>query len=151
MDDEASTPDPTEEAREAISGELVRSRIEQAYELKLSGKTYQQIADELGWANAYDVASALRNRFKSDATKMTTDDRESILQMELDRLDRLRQVHWEAGMLGDLKSAEILLKITDRVVKLAGLDQIDTATQTHAVLVVGGQEEDYVAKLKELT
>lgn len=151
MADEENTPDPSEEAREAISGELVRHKVEEAYKMRLASKTYQQIADELGYASAWDVAHAIQARMKSEATRLTQDDRESILAMELDRMDALRAAHWEAAMLGDLKSGELILKITDRVIKMVGLDSIDTAAQTHAVLVVGGAEQDYVAKLKELT
>lgn len=119
--------------------------------MRLRSKSYAQIADELGWESPHAVAQAIATRMKSDATRLTYEERESILQMEMDRLDELRAAHYEAAMLGDLRSGEMLLKITDRVVKLNQLDRVDTQTQTHAVLVIGGQEQDYVSKLKELT
>lgn len=131
-------------------GEIVRSKAMAAYEMRLAGRTHAEIADELGYTSAVEVAQALRSRFKSEAARLTTEDRESIMQMELDRLDRLRSKHWEAAMLGDLRSGEMLLKITDRMIKITGIDGIDTTTQQHAVLVVGGLEQDYVSKLKEL-
>lgn len=151
MANEPDIPDPTEEARVVIHGEIVRSKVEEAYQLRLSGMSHSDIADVLGYTTGVEVAQALRMRFKSDATKLTTEDRDSILQMELDRLDKLRTKHWEAAMLGDLPSGEMLLKIHDRVVKITGIDGVDTATQQATVLVIGGIEKDYVAALKELS
>lgn len=150
MADEANTPDPSEEAQEVVLGEIVRSKAEEAYEMRLSGKSPSEIADALGYTSGGEAAQAIAMKMKSDATHLTGEDRLTILKMEMDRLDRIRSVHWQAAMIGDLHSAEILLKIHDRVVKITGLDSIDTATQTQNVLVIGGQEHDFVQKLKEL-
>lgn len=153
MDDESSTPntpEPHDEAETVILGALVSSRAEQAYEMKLSGKTLSAIADELGYRSTIEVAQALSSQMKQDAEYMTESGRMGILQMENDRLDRLLEKCWPSAMLNDFRSIESVLHIMDRRIKINRLDAVDTATQQHTVLVVGGSEQDYVNRLKEL-
>lgn len=151
MANESDTPDPMRDAEVVLYGEVVASRVEEAYRLRLQGKTFTKIADELGYTSGLEVAQAIRSRMKSEATRLTIEDRESLLQMEMDRLNALRTAHWEAAMLGDDKSTEICLKITDRMIKVGQLDAMDTKINQAAVLVISGNEQDYVNKLKELS
>jgi hypothetical protein len=118
--------------------------------MRLAGKTPTEIADELGYASGNEVRQAINAQMKSEATFLSEQGRNGILQMELDRLDRLQSVAWPSAMTGDPKSIEAVLKIMDRRIKITGIDAIDTAAQQHTVLVIGGQEQDYVKKLKEL-
>ena len=151
MEDETPTPqDPSAEASEVIYGEIVLTRAQEAYEMKLSGRTPREIADELGYESPMAVVNAIRSQMKSEASFLTDTDRQSLLQMEMDRLDRLLAKVWPSAMTGDPKSVEAALKITDRRIKITGLDAVDTTTQAHTVLVIGGQEQDYISKLKEL-
>jgi len=151
MDDESSTPsDLPAEWNQALEGVVVQSRAEAAYELKLSGSTLQEIADKLGYASRDEAARAMANLMQSQASFLTTEERTALLRMENDRLDRLLSKVWPSAMTGDPRSVEAALKITDRRIKINHLDAIDTNTQQHTVLVIGGAEEDYVRKLKEL-
>lgn len=142
---------PTQRDETIYFPEVVNSRAEEAYELKLSGKSLREIAIELGFDSTADVAKLISNQLKLEAKHLTSVERGGLLQMELDRLDRLQEKCWPAAMMGDPKSVEAVLKIMDRRIRVAGLDAVDTATQQHTILVVGGQEDDYVRKLKELT
>lgn len=130
--------------------EVVRSRASEAYEMKLSGKSLSEIAEALDFNTDADVTNAINAEMRRGAQFLTTSERGGILQMELDRLDRLQAVCWPAAMMGDPKSVESVLKIMDRRIKITGLDAADTQTQQHTVLVVGGQEADYIKTLKEL-
>ena len=129
---------------------VVSTRAEAAYEMRLSGKTHQEIADHLGYASGVEVAHAIAGLLQQDAARMSQEEVKSRLQMENDRLDRLLSKVWPSAMTGDPKSVEAALKITDRRIKINHLDAIDTSAQQHTVLVIGGQEADYVNKLKEL-
>lgn len=151
MEDEGSTPEEHPEIMEVIEGELVRSRAQEAYELKLRGDTLASIADQLGYSDTSEVVRAINTQMKTDAEFLSTAGRNGLLQMELDRLDRLQAKLWPSAMQADLQSVDRVLKIMDRRAKLAGLDSIDTSSQQHTVLVIGGAEADYVQKLKELS
>lgn len=118
--------------------------------MKLAGRTLQEIADELGYRSTTEVAHALTTNLRSEAAYITEAGRAGMLQMELDRLDRLQARCWPSAMTGDPKSVEAVLKIMDRRIRITGLDSVDTASQQRTVLVIGGSEQDYVQKLKEL-
>lgn len=154
MDEEASTPDspaPKDQAETVIMGALVNSRAEQAYELKLAGMPLREIADRLGYASAHEVTTAIAAQMRIDAKFLSEAGRTGILQMEMDRLDRLQEKLWPAAMMGDPKSVDAVLHVMDRRIKITGIDAVDASTQQHTVLVVGGNEADYISKLKELT
>jgi len=155
MDKDTSTPkssEPTSSESETIYyPEVVSSRGREAYELKLSGKSLSEIAEALDFNSTSEVVQAMNGQMRLDAQFITEQGRQGILQMELDRLDRLQEKCWPAAMMGDPRSVEAVLKIMDRRIKITGLDSVDTQTQQHTVLVVGGQEQDYIKKLKELS
>lgn len=119
--------------------------------MKLGGTPLREIADQLGYASAHEVTTAIAAQMKVDAKFLTETGRTGILQMELDRLDRLQAKLWPAAMMGDPKSVDAVLHVMDRRIKITGIDAVDTSTQQHTVLVIGGNEADYITKLKELT
>lgn len=150
MDEEASIPDPSHELEQVIQGIVVRSNAEAAYELKLQGRTLSQIADQLGYSSDVEVAHALRDQMKLGAQHLSESGRNGILQMEIDRLERLHAAYYPSAIAGDREDAKLVLTIMDRMIKLGKLDAVDTATQGHTVLVISGEEQSYVDKLRSL-
>lgn len=147
MDDESGI---SNELAEAMSGALVKTKAEMAYELKLGGKSLTWIADKLGYRSDAEVARAIAEQLKIGAQHLTEHGRAGIFQMEMDRLDRLTEKVWPSAMTGDPKSVLAALQIHDRRVRLAGLDKTDTAQEQKTLIVIGNEEDDYVQKLKEL-
>lgn len=147
MDDESGI---SKELEEAISGALVKTKGELAYELKIGGKSLNWIADKLGYRSDTEVAHAISAQLKVGAEHLTSAGKAGIFQMEMDRLDRLTEKVWPSAMTGDPKSVLAALQIHDRRVKLAGLDRTDTATEQHTVMIIGEAESDYVQQLKDL-
>jgi len=147
MDDESGI---SKELEEALTGVVVKTNAEMAYELKLGGKSLSWIADKLGYRSDTEVAHAISGQLKQGAEYLSKEGKAGIFQMEMDRLDRLQEKVWPSAMTGDPKSVEAALRIHDRRVKLAGLDRTDTETQQHTVMIIGEAEQDYVNQLKEL-
>jgi hypothetical protein len=150
MDDETNTPS-TPDPEEAIQGEVVATRAMEAYQRKMAGWTLREIADDLGYASDVEVANAITRQMKSEAKFLTDAGRAGILQLEIDRLEALHRAYFQSAVNGDREDAKFVLSVADRLIRLTQLDSIDTKTQQAQVLVISGQEEDYVAKLKELT
>lgn len=123
----------------------------QAYALKVGGKQLSEIADILDIPNIDDVSRLISERFKYDASYLTNQDRDSILGMELIRLDQLQAAIWPAAMMGDPKSVDSAVRIIATRAKIAGLDQVDPVVQKNLVLVVGDKEDDYIAALRATT
>jgi transposase len=114
-----------------------------AFELRLAGKTYPEIADEIGCspATAYDLVDAGLTR-----TRGTTDELAAKLRdLEVARCDAIIASFWERATdatnawgegpaertvysAAQDKAAQTLLKAMERRAKLLGLDLCDSAT-----------------------
>jgi uncharacterized protein (DUF2164 family) len=92
-----------------------------ALELKLSGMDYERITEELGYSNVNSAKKAAQAALK----RITDPIAEDVLWMELGRLDRLMEAHWEMATDGDIKATETVLKIMQRRAHLLGLDTLN--------------------------
>lgn len=96
-------------------------RRAKAIALHLAGMDWQAIADRLGYASrgaAYtDVTRALERQQEEEAEQVAL-----ARHTELQRLDRLQAAVWFPAMKGDVKAAEVALRVIDRRLKLRGLD-----------------------------
>ena len=118
------------------------------YGLLLSGKSPSEIAEELGIAHTADVFRTVAERFQLDANHLTNDERDSLLALEVLRLNALQSAYWKEAMLGDVVSARFVLDIIRTRTKITGLEQVDPVVQKNLVLVMGEKEDEYIAALK---
>lgn len=124
---------------------------EQAYQLRIGGKSPSEIATILGVATAEDVAQLITERYAYDAGYLDKLDRQSLLFLEITRLDALQGAVWPSAMMGDPKSVDSAVKIIQARAKISGLEQVDPVVQKNLVLVMGDKESDYIAALKATT
>jgi hypothetical protein len=90
---------------------------QRAYELRLSGKTFKEIARELKYADASGAYQAyLRAR-----EIVSTDNIGEWRLLELERLSAVQSALWEAAISGHIPSINALLRIFDLRAKLIGL------------------------------
>lgn len=99
----------------------VAQRRTQAIQLRLAGADWEQIAKTLGYS---DKGSACKDvtRALEQAVAEQNESAEVLRETELQRLDRLQRGHWASAIAGDTRAADTVLKITDRRMKLLGLD-----------------------------
>lgn len=115
-----------------------------AVQLRMQGKTWQEIADQLGYkgkGNAYnDIKRALEKAVADLAIPL-----EGYRQLELDRLDAMQNALWPAVLKGDTKAIEVSLRLMDRRAKLLGLD----APQRHELTLeaIDAALDDVTAQL----
>jgi hypothetical protein len=128
--------------------ELV-DQVATAYHLKLAGLPLAEIAEKTGFPSANAVASAIKRRILAEA-RGDGSDRESVRQLELARLDYVQSRIWPQVDHGDLKAVETFLKISALRARYEGFEQVDASANQNTVLIIGGKEEEYVNKLKEL-
>jgi hypothetical protein len=143
--------DESKEVEAALDGVIVQHRADQAYEMRLAGKSPSEIANALGYENPQSVGRAILERFKHEATFLEDDERLGILNTELARLDKLQSALWDSALYGDVKSVDTVLKIIAMRMKITGVDQPDTTRGQNTVLVVGGNEQSYIETLKQMT
>jgi hypothetical protein len=91
-----------------------------ALELRLEGKTFQQIGAAIGMSDvgAKYVIERILMRNEGDLKQKA----EEARQEELERLRKLLTFMWEGAKTGNPKSAQVVLQISQRVSRLKGLD-----------------------------
>jgi hypothetical protein len=128
----------------------VKDRQEMAMEMRLRGVSPARIATALHYDDEKDVLKDLDKRFAYESTFLTSQGRESLLALQIARLEQMLGFTWPAMEEGDPASINAGLKIIQEISKHADLYTPDTQGGQNTVLVIGGKEADYVAKLKEL-
>jgi hypothetical protein len=104
-------------------------RRKEAVDLRIEGKTYREIGQELGVTPTRArqlVAEAL-----AALQKDTSESAEELRRLELDRLDQLQSGLWEEAAGGNLKAVGAALKIMERRARLVGLDAPTRTENTH--------------------
>lgn len=130
-------------------GEGTYARI---YEHRLTGKTIQQIADTMQ-IKPSTVKQALTNRAQLEASRLEAEDIGGILQMEMDRLDAALHSQWFAAMTGDIDSLKAILAVSKERRAWLQWAQPEPPKDngiTNNILVIGGDEESYLAGLERV-
>lgn len=148
MENDVSTRDS--ESQAPLEGQLVRSRAWHAYQLKLAGLSLYEIADRLNFTSGGAVAKAIKDEMMSAAKDIDQETRETLLELEVERLNYAQSKIWLGVEAGDPKAIDALIKIITLRTRLQQVDQVDASAGVNTVLVVGGAEADYIERLKKL-
>jgi len=95
-----------------------RNRQQQALELRMAGRTWQEIADHLGYAGhtgAYEAVKVALSRSNHEAV-------EDYRSLTLGRLTKILQVHWPIMLQGDGNATRYCLQTIKDMRDLLGLD-----------------------------
>jgi len=93
-------------------------RQRQAIELRRSGCTFDEIAEQLGYSGRGSAYKAVRKALRNVTRQPVLE----FLALELSRLDALQQAVWPQAINGDYKAADTVLKIMDRRASYLGLN-----------------------------
>ncbi|GAA5031806.1 hypothetical protein GCM10023258_30290 [Terrabacter aeriphilus] len=97
---------------------LASARQARAVQLATEGLTYQEIADELGYANRGTVHHIVHDALARDRTDAV----ENHQHLELARLDALQAALWDKAMSGDVEAAREVRAVIMARCRLLGLD-----------------------------
>jgi hypothetical protein len=89
-----------------------------ALELRMEGKTFEVIAEEAG----YNSKQAAFDAVKRALDAITREPAESLVRLDLERLDVLWQIQYLNAQSGDVQAMAACMKIMERRAKLLGLD-----------------------------
>ncbi len=142
---------PTCEGVPDTSGKtLAKWRRARCVELALAGHSYDEIALEVGYQSRGTAWRAVQDSLNSRIAEAVTEYRE----LELARLDALQAAHWPQAVAGSVRSADLVLRVIDRRMKLLGLDQRRMEDDRPRYLVVSAPEADeagYIRQLQAIT
>jgi hypothetical protein len=112
------------EVRDAARRLTSVTRETAALQRRLRGDSYAAIATDLGFADR----SGARKACQRAVRRQGVDSEEYLRLLEFARLEQLNAAIWATAMAGDPKAIEAALKLSNRRVKLLGLDLPTTAT-----------------------
>lgn len=93
---------------------------EQAWRLRIAGKSQYEIADILGVSQGY--VSTMLKKVREERKEELVGDVEAHISNQAARLDAMLEALWEKVQAGDPKAIATSLAIEDRRAKLLGLD-----------------------------
>jgi len=96
---------------------LAAYRRTRSVEMVTHGATYQQAADELGYANRGTVHRIVQQSLAAHEVASV----ETLREVEVRRLDALQVGLWDAAMAGDVEAAHACLRIILARIKVLGL------------------------------
>jgi hypothetical protein len=141
------------------------------YHYRMAGETLAWIAAKLN-LSLNRTATYMRQYTVEMSKHVNLEDRQSVVQMELDRLDQLQASHWVpateyhevATLVGkgesahvelveappDINHAKFVLDLMRHRAKLQGLEQLNPTDQNvvHQVLVVGASQQAFLEALQ---
>lgn len=96
----------------------------QALQMRIAGVSNAVIAQRLGYSSpqlvSKDVTTALKKAAKQEAMAA-----EELLNLEINRLDRMMASVWPRVLKGEINAVEAALKIVNKRASLLGLDLIN--------------------------
>ena len=127
---------------------LAEWRRSRAIELALAGRSYDDIAAEVGYTNrgtAWNVVSeALR--------RQTVEGVENYRGLELARLETILGAHWAAATSGqDLKAADLCIKLIAQRAKMLGIDGPPPPEETRPrSIIISAEPGQYARDLQAI-
>lgn len=100
---------------------LAAARRARAIELRAQGRTYEQIADELGYANRGTVCRIVGRALEAQTVEAV----DVLRSLEVERLDAVQVAIWDKAMSGDVHAAKQAIRIIAARCRLLGLEGRD--------------------------
>lgn len=125
------------------------SKMRKIYHLRKAGKSYSDIAEEIGDDDPVALAKSMQYFMSELAAAYGQNERRTDAMMELDRLDELQAAWWDNAKF-DKDAAGVVLKVMQIRQKLLGLDLPDPTNGTvqQQVLVIGNDTKEWMAALQ---
>lgn len=125
--------------RNQTSPEVIENaaRKAKALEMRQEGRTFQEIADELGWNSPQAAWEAV----KSAIAEITREPAQELVTLELERLDKVFGMFFLQAQAGDSFALASMLRIMDRRARYLGLDaptKVEGKTEHSGAIQAGG-------------
>lgn len=97
---------------------IAKLKAAKAVELRMEGKTFDEIAQECGYKNRQSAFDAVKRALLS----IVREPAKELLTLDLERLDKMWGIHFLNAQAGDVQALSACMKIMERRAKLLGLD-----------------------------
>lgn len=127
---------------------MALERQRRVLELRKAGVTFAVIAEEVG----YSSPQAAHRAFKAAMDELIQEPAMDLRTIQIERLNYALMKVWPGVQAGDLKAIDSMLRIQERLDRLMGTEAPSQVDVHHegAVLVIQGNEDDYVAQMEQM-
>lgn len=126
------------------------TRAQLAWGMKQAGISLSEIAEELNLETTDAAYALLQEQFTRDSVYFTASERMALLALEMARLETVIAANWPSMLMADAKSADTVLKAIALQIKLGKLDTPDSSMDKTQILVISGQETEYIEGLRKM-
>lgn len=114
-----------------------------AVELRMEGKTFDEIAQEAGYNSRQAAHDAVKRALELTVREPATE----MIKLDLERLDKIWGIHYLNAQAGDVQALGACMKIMERRAKLLGLDSqpeksLPTESIADALLAIANKLPD---------
>jgi len=95
-----------------------KQKAAKAVELRMEGKTFDEIAQECGYKHKSSAFDAVKRALELVVREPATE----LIKLDLERLDKIWGIHYLNAQAGDVQALGACMKIMERRAKLLGLD-----------------------------
>lgn len=128
-------------------------RARQAYELRLAGMPFYEIADTVGYSTSDSCKTAIENYIRT----IGREEKNTLVKLSLERLNWMLMGLWPAIHEGNAHAAQVGLQIITKIHQLEGVEDMNSVQVTidhqnvpeTKVLVIGGSKDEYIAALQQ--
>ena len=100
------------------SAVAIRLRDAKALTLRMEGKTFEAIGEELGFATKGGAYVSVKRSLDA----ITREPAEMLIKLDLERIDVLWEIQYLRAQSGDVQAMAACMKLMERRAKLLGLD-----------------------------
>jgi len=128
---------PASRAQRAFTAD----RRAKAIALRIAGADFAQISTALNYSGANSARKDIGRALEIGIAQQR-ENTDALREVELRRLDQIQRGLWRAATSGDPRSADTVLRLIDRRIRLLGLDiqqDMDEATRRQLTLRVAEQ------------
>lgn len=126
------------------------TRAEIAYQMLHQGLSVTDIANELH-VHPRSVHRMVEERYAQEASEQTPEYRAGILSLQNDRLNWMYSKLVPQMEYGDTRAITAGMNLVVNILKLHRLDQPEAAGAQNTIMLISGDEDSYIQKLKELS
>ena len=112
---------PGNGAKTSPESAAAKVRAAKALELRMEGKTFIEIAKEVGYKSRQAAHDAVKRALDS----ITREPAQDLIKLDLERLDAMWGIHYLNAQSGDVNALSACMKIMERRAKMLGLDVPD--------------------------
>lgn len=127
------------------------TRAYHAQQLRTSGHDWKEIAEMAGYAGVGAAKVSVQTYLQRAALAMNSERKEATLELEMSRLDSIIKAYWPTAMAGEVKHAELILRVITQQSRMLGLEELSTKSEQGAkTIIIAGSTVEYAEALKQV-